>query len=152
AQATGGATVGSNGSGYIDNAIPGPQLRLRYDTADDLRQPNRAEFFWAQPKPNGPGLPLPDPNVDYQELNAYVEFARSDEARYSIFFEVPLRAINPDINANNTGLGDVNAGFKYALIRDEDLVLTAQLRVYAPSGAASQGLGTRHVSLEPALL
>lgn len=152
AQATGGGSVGSNGSGYIDNAIPGTQLRFRYDTANNLRQPNRAEFFWAQGKPNGPGLPRPERSVDYQELMGYAEFAWSDQARFSTFFEVPGRFINPDINANAAGLGDVNAGFKYALIRAEELVLTAQLRVYAPSGAASRGLGTRHVTLEPALL
>jgi hypothetical protein len=46
----------------------------------------------------------------------------------------------------------VNAGFKVAVIRCEDLVSSFQFRTYAPSGEADRGLGTGHVSLEPAWL
>lgn len=152
AQATDSPTVSSNGSSYIDNAIPGCQLRFRYDSARNLRQPNRAEFFWAQGQPGGPGLPLPERSVDYQDLMNYVELAWGEQPLFSAFFEVPVRFLNPEVNANAGGVGDVNAGFKYALLRTDDLVVTSQLRVYAPTGDAGRGLGVRHVSLEPALL
>jgi hypothetical protein len=149
---SGGPTVSSSGVGYIDNAIPGSQFRLRYDTASNFRRPNRVEFFWAQGAPGGPGVPLPERSVDYQELNAYAEMAWGEQPRFSIFCEVPARLVNPDVNANTAGLSDMNAGFKYALIREENLVVTSQLRVFAPIGDASRGLGNRHVSLEPGLL
>jgi hypothetical protein len=49
-------------------------------------------------------------------------------------------------------LGDTIAGMKYAIYADQCRYLTAQFKVYAPTGDASRGLGTRHVSLEPGLL
>jgi hypothetical protein len=53
---------------------------------------------------------------------------------------------------NTGGFADMNAGFKFAFLARRDRYLTFQLRTYAPSGNASLGLGTRHVSLEPAVL
>lgn len=150
AQLTGGGIVGSSSVGYIDGAIPMSQFRLRYDAADDVNRPNRAEFFWARGRPAGPGVPLPERSVNYQEASVYGEVATGD--RVSAFFEVPTRFVNPEINANAAGLSDVNAGFKYAFVRRDDLVLSGQLRVFAPTGAASRGLGTHHASLEPAVL
>jgi hypothetical protein len=46
----------------------------------------------------------------------------------------------------------MNAGFKVALLRDEDTALTFQLRSYFPTGNPERGLGTNHFSQEPALL
>src|SRR5262249_13543545 len=45
-----------------------------------------------------------------------------------------------------------NLGFKYAFVADPDAYYTFQFRTYAPTGAGNLGLGTGHVSLEPALL
>jgi hypothetical protein len=150
AQGVGGPVVSDSRVGYIDGAIPGTQFRVRFDTAYNNRRPSRAEFFYAQTAPRGPGLPVPEPSVDYQDLSAYAEVAVWP--RLSGFLEVPTRFLNPDVNANATGLADMNAGFKYALLQGESGVLTAQFRAYAPTGEADRGLGTRHVSLEPALL
>jgi hypothetical protein len=150
AQGTGGPTVSDSRDGYIDAAIPGDQFRLRFDASSDDVRPNRAEFFWAQNSPRGPGVPRPETRVDWQELSAYLEVAPAD--RLSAFVEVPWRFLNPEVNANHTGLSDLSAGFKCALIDDSDRVVTFQLRTYAPTGDAHLGLGTGHVSLEPALL
>jgi hypothetical protein len=150
AQGTGGPSSSDSRVGYIDDAIPGNVLRQRFDAAYDSNRATRAEFFYARSGPQGPGLPRPEPNVDYQELSTYLETAFSP--RFSAFVEVPERFLNPDVNRNAAGLGDLNAGFKYALLYDEDLVTTFQFRTYAPTGDAARGLGTHHVSLEPALL
>lgn len=136
--------------GYIDNPIPTDQLILRYDAGYNFRTPNRAEFFYAQPRPGGPGLPRGERSIDFQDVVAVLE--ATGDRRWSVFAEVPVRFLNPDVNANTAGLGDVRAGFKYAFWEGEAGVATFQLRVFAPSGDASRGLGTRHVSLEPALL
>src|SRR5262249_45215343 len=71
---------------------------------------------------------------------------------WSVFVEGGARALNPDLNANSTGLGDANLGFKYAFLADESEIWTFQLRAYLPTGAASRGLCTHHISLEAAVL
>jgi hypothetical protein len=147
----------SNG-GYIDSALIGNELRLRYDSAYDDNRPDRAEFFYAKcgcfkasgVDPHAPGPRLPETSVDYQDISAYAEVALSN--RLSGFVEVPFRFLNPDQNANTEGLADMNVGVKYAFIQSACRVATFQLRTYIPTGAASHGLGTDHVSLEPALL
>jgi hypothetical protein len=149
-QGTGGPSSSDSRVGYIDSAIPGTLFRFRYDdTFHDVR-PTRAEFFYPKGAPNGPGLPEPEPRVNFQELSAYLEFAPSE--RLSGFLELPVRFLHPEVNPNHTGFSDLNAGFKYAFLRDPDTVATFQFRVYAPTGDSHRGLGTDHVSLEPAFL
>jgi hypothetical protein len=150
AQGVGEPTTSDSRDGYIDGAIPGSQFRLRFDAAYGDNRPNRAEFFYPQPAPRGPGLPLPEQRVDFQDLSAYVEAGATN--RLSAFVEVPWRFLNPEVNADHNGVGDVNAGFKYAFLYDPALVATFQFRTYVPTGNPHLGLGTDHVSLEPALL
>jgi len=150
AQGVGGPVVSDSRVGYIDGAIPGTQFRVRFDPTYNNRRPSRAEFFYAQTAPRGPGLPFPETSVDYQDVSAYAEVAVLP--RLSGFLEVPTRFLNPDVNANAAGLADMNAGVRFAVLQGESGVLTAQFRAYAPTGEADRGLGTRHVSLEPALL
>jgi hypothetical protein len=146
----GGPTVSNSRVGYIDDAIPGDVFRLRLDAAYDFRRPTRAEFFYAKTAPLGPGLPVPEPRIDYQELSAYLELAVAD--RLSGFVEVPWRFLNPEVNPDHNGLGDLNAGLKFAFLDEKDLVATFQFRTYVPTGDSHRGLGNDHVSLEPALL
>lgn len=136
--------------GYIDPAIVANQFRLRYDTAYRNRRPNRAEFFYARGGPAGPGLPLPESNVDYQDVFPYIEVALNPF--FSVFVEGGTRFLNPTINANTAGFADMMAGFKYALVACEDQYVTFQLKNYAPTGDADRGLGTNHYSIEPGLL
>jgi hypothetical protein len=148
--ALGGETFAT---GYIDPAIPVTQFRLRFDAAYDDNRPDRAEFFYAKCGcfgGNAPGPARPETRVDYQDISSYLEIAVND--RLSGFVEVPVRFLNPEQNENTTGLADMNAGVKYALLACPDHYLTFQFRTYIPTGAASHGLGTDHVSLEPAIL
>ncbi len=149
-EAGAGPIISDSNVGYIDNAIIGTYFRLRYDAGYANRRPNRAEFFYAKGAPAGPGLPLPEASIDYQDLPVYLEVAATE--RLSGFVEIGPRLLNPDINANSAGLADMNAGFKWAAVLQPDFVATFQLRTYIPSGDASRGLGTDHISLEPALL
>jgi hypothetical protein len=146
-----GAFTGGNSSvGYIDSALPLSLFRFRYDAAYDNNRPTRAEFFYAQGAPGGPGTPKPETRIDYQDVSAYLELAPS--SCFSAFVELPVRFLNPEINRDAAGLTDLNAGFKYAFWRDEALTATFQFRTYAPTGDPGLGLGNGHVSLEPALL
>jgi hypothetical protein len=145
-----GPTVSNSGVGYIDAAIPGNQLRLRYDAAFYDNRPTRAEFLYPRGGPAGPGPRIPEANVNFQDLSTYLELLVVP--RLSCFFEVPVRFVDFDFNPDSSGLSDVNAGFKFAFVDTSDLVATFQLRAYAPTGDAHRGLGTDHTSLEPAFL
>jgi hypothetical protein len=149
-QGTIGPRVTDSSVGYIDSAIPGDVFRFRFDAAFKDHRPTRAEFFYPRGGPSGPGLHDPEPSVDFQELSAYLEMAVSD--RFSAFVDVPARFIHPEVNPDHAGLSDLDAGFKFAFIQTEDWVATFQFRTYAPTGDSRLGLGTSHVSLEPALL
>jgi hypothetical protein len=149
-QGLAGPSGGGSRVGYIDPAIPDTLFRLRYDDAFKDTRPTRAEFFYAKGRPGGPGLPAAESRVDFQELMSYLEFAPAE--RFSGFVELPVRFVELEVNPSHGGFSDMNAGFKYAFLYEEDSIATFQLRVYAPTGAASRGLGNHHVSLEPALL
>jgi len=162
--------------GYIDNAIIGSQIRIRFDAAFDNNSPDRAEFFYAKcgcyrgavgttifdPNAPGPGTGIPTA-LNYQQLYLNAEYAPL--RRLSFFVEVPFRLLQPQgfvpaanlpftpVNfSNQAGISDVEAGFKAAAIANRDTYLTFQFRAYFPSGNSFKGLGTAHYSVEPAIL
>jgi hypothetical protein len=148
--AFGGRTV-AVAPGYIDPAAIRSQFRFRYDSAYNDNRPDRAAFLY--PKCGclgGPGPSLSETRIDFQELSGYLEWAVND--RFSGFLEVPVRFLNAEQNVDTSGLSDINAGFKAAIRNCPDQILTFQFRTYTPTGSGARGLGTDHVSLEPALL
>jgi hypothetical protein len=160
---SGGAAIASSNVGYIDSAIPRTQIRERFDAAYDDNRPDRAEFIY--PKcgcfatlppgnplrdPKAPGPPLPETRIDWQQIRSYVEYAPTKD--FSAFVEVPVTFLHPHQNVDAEGLGDIEAGLKYAIIAKCDRYLTLQTRVYIPSGQAGEGLGTGHPSVEPGIL
>lgn len=140
-------------TGYVDNALIGNRLRLRFDTASDSDRPDRAEFFYAQcgcNPGNTPGNDLPETSLDYQELRLEGEYAFND--RFSLTASLPYRSINPEVNDDASGIGDAVAGLKFGILTDAEQQLTFQLLAYLPTGKSSEGLGTDHYSLEPGFL
>jgi hypothetical protein len=139
---------------YLDNPVLSNMFRFRFDAGYNNTLPDRAEYFYAQcgcfNNNTGPGPIRPERSVDYQELMPY--FERVLSRNLSFFVETPIRLINPDINDNTGGMGDLNVGFKRAIIADGTDFLTAQLRVYAPTGDTDRGLGNGHATIEPGIL
>lgn len=160
--------------GYIDNPIVQSQIRIRFDDAFEDQFPDRSEFFYAKcacyrglqniiPAAFDPNAPGPGPGVpkaiNFQQL--YVNAEYSPHRRFSAFVEVPIRWLQPQgfqsippfaAFPNESGLGDVMAGFKFAAVASEATFITFQLKADFPSGDASKGLGTNHYSVEPSLL
>lgn len=157
--------------GYVDNAIVGTQIQLRYDVALEANSPDRAEFIYGKcgcfavlgADPDAPGpvgtlpagadpltTPLIETSLDFQEIVLDGEYAFHD--RVSVFAEIPLRIVRGDVIPDGSGIGDIQAGFKVAAVADEERYVTFQLKSYLPTGSASDGLGTDHVSLEPGIL
>ncbi|MEL6107871.1 MAG: hypothetical protein AAFU85_17740 [Planctomycetota bacterium] len=137
--------------GYVDCAIPTTQVRFRFDAAHDNPTPDRAEFFYrASTAATGVPISPAETRVDYQSLRSYLEYAPNP--LWSVFLDVPVRFINPELNANETGFSDLELGAKGILWMDSSQVVTGQLRVFVPTGDAGRLLGTDHASLEPAIL
>ena len=160
--------------GYIDNAIVGSHLRIRFDAGFNNSTPDLAEFFYAKcgcykglataipqafdPNAAGPGPGVPK-SLNFQQLYLNAEF--SPHRRFSAFVEIPYRWIQPNsflaippfpAFSSQSGLSDIRAGFKIAALADSRRYLTFQFKMYFPSGDPSKGLGTNHVSIEPTLL
>jgi hypothetical protein len=148
AQGVSGGSGRDSNVGYIDPARLFNAVRFRFDSSYDNNRPSRAEFFY--PRAGSPGPPLPETSVDYQDLSAYTEMILAP--RLSAFAEVPVRFFNGTVNKNAAGLSDITAGFKLALLSDDQTAATFQLRGFAPSGDSDRGLGTNHATLEPAFL
>jgi hypothetical protein len=154
----GGGDYRGSASSYIDSAIPQNMMRFRFDSYYDINRPDRGEFYYPKcgcfASMNGlraPGPPLPETEIkSTQEYSTYLEWA--PYSWLSGFIEVPIRAINPTDNANESGLGDINFGLKYAFWQSEDTVATFQFRTYVDTGTGSKGLGNQHTTLEPAFL
>jgi hypothetical protein len=157
--------------GFIDDARIESKIRVRVDSAFRSRAPDRAEFFYAKCRcyallptfssnfdPDAPG-PRPGAvnDLDYNQIDIFGEWAFGV---FSAFGQLPLRWIQPrsfipgsgGSFPNQSGLGDLRLGIKMALVETLEQSLTAQAQFYAPTGDASQGLGTNHTSVEPALL
>ena len=154
--------------GYIDNPIVESEIRIRFDDAFEDRFPDRSEFFYAKcgcyrfasgnafdPNAPGPGTSVPN-SINFQQFYMNVEY--SPRRRFSAFAEVPIRWLQPQPQgpnaafANQSGLSDVMAGFKFAAVASESTYVTFQFKSYFPSGDAREGLGTNHYSVEPSLL
>jgi hypothetical protein len=140
---------------FQDAARPVTQTRLRWDTGWDLLTPDRAEFFFArQTGPLGPNVIAR--SVNYRELSLYTEGATD---KIGVFVEQPYRevgihasAISPTPSETFSGFGDLNIGTKTLLLDCDLLQVSFQFKTFILTGASMKGLGTGHVSLEPALL
>lgn len=133
--------------GYIDSAIPATQFRLRFDAAYNNPFPDRAEFFY---RATPTAASAAESRVDYQDASSYFEVALRPST--SAFVEGQIRFLNPELNTNTSGFGDLQVGFKQLLWTNRHSLLSFQLRSYLPTGDADERLGTDHVRLEPGLL
>ncbi len=108
-----GTTLEATPSAYIDGAIPKTMFRLRYDDAQNINRPDRAEFIYATWKeisfhphgilkngrfqgtrqdPNAQG-PVQSPGqLNMQDITGYLEYAFSE--RLSVFADVPVRFLH----------------------------------------------------------
>jgi len=136
--------------GFIDGAAPRSFFGLRFENSLNNRQPMRAEYLFAKGGlPNSVGFPLPETRVDYQELTSYAEFGFTPW--FSAFIEAPYRWINPEVNGNTSGAGDMRYGLKLCTWSSDPVIATVLLRIYQPT-ARHRTLGTGHWSIEPGIL
>ena len=135
---------------WIDSAVPRTNFGLRFDATYNDRQPMRATYLFAKGGlPNSPGFTLPETRVDTLEFTSYAEY--SVMPWLSVFIEAPYRWVNPEINGNQSGPGEMRYGLKLCTWSDDDVIASVLLRIYQPT-ARDASLGTSHWSIEPGLL
>ncbi len=136
--------------GFIDGAVPRNTVGVRFEGLYDNPQPMRAEYIFAKGGlPGTNGFAQPETKVNTLELTSFAEY--SFTPWLSAFIEAPYRWINPEVNGNGNGAGDMRYGLKLCTWSSDSLIATILLRIYEPS-AANGTLGTGHWSLEPGLL
>src|SRR6266496_483142 len=133
-----------SGVSFLDSAMPRSVLRLRYDYDLMNRRPTRAEYLFP-----GDGFHLPETRVHSQEFDISVEYGLNDW--FSTFMETPYKWINPDQNANVSGVGDLQFGAKFAGY-NTDKLLTAFMLRFGAHTSEHVLTGTGHWSIEPGLL
>lgn len=131
----------------IDTTQPQNDLRFRFDAGYHEQFPDRAEYFWAAAA--GAGPKLPERNVDFQDEYFAME---AGSKTFSINTEIPIRSVDPVVNANTAGLGDMTVTTKTVLLTGNDWQITQLFRTDIPTGDPLKGLGTGHVGLEPGML
>ncbi|MBM3996456.1 MAG: transporter [Planctomycetes bacterium] len=135
---------------FLDSAIPRNIVGLRFDSSYDNRQPARATYLFPRGGvAGGPGFLLPETRVNTIDFTSYAEY--SLDTWFSVFIEAPYRWVNPEVNGNQSGAGDMRYGLKICTWTEDNFLATILLRVYQPS-ARTETLGTGHWSIEPGLL
>jgi len=134
---------------FQDGARPITQMQLTYLNVWDYPFPDKAEYLFAHSK--GPML-IPGAtgtSVSYKELMLYQEVALD---RFSASIEMPYLQVSPDSYPGASGMGDLTIGTKSMLLDCELMQFTFGFKTIVPTGNFLKGLGTGHVSLEPALM
>jgi len=129
----------------MDSSQPSNNTLFRFDAAYGFPFPDRAEYLWAKP---GKG-PTAETEINYQDLRFRTEMGGES---FSAITEISLRSLDPVTIENTTGMGDMNVATKVVMLDGKSWQLTQITRTYLTTGAASKGLGTGHVSLEPGVL
>lgn len=130
----------------IDTTQPLTHHRGRFTASYGTRFPDRSEYFWRAANFFGP---LPEVSVDWMEMRVVSE---TGGEKFSMFTEYPLRMLDPVVNGNTSGFGDMVIGNKAVLIDGNDWQVTQIMRTSMITGSFPKGLGVGHVSMEPGLL
>jgi hypothetical protein len=139
----------ANASFFADYARPRTVTRIRYDNLNDMRTPDRAQYFIQNVNPTAKGTRSFVPQARFQQVSLYQEVAGP---RGSFFISIPYDQINPNWGPTQAGFGDLNFGVKSLMFDCEMLQVSFQFRTYMPTGAAINNLGTGHISLDPSIL
>jgi hypothetical protein len=139
----------ANASLFADYARPRTVTRIRYDNLNDMRTPDRNQFFMQGVSTNKTASRGFAPQTRYQQVSLYQEVAGE---RGSFFINMPYNQINPNWQPTQAGFGDLNFGVKSLMFDCEMLQVTFQFRTYMPTGTSTDNLGTGHISLDPSIL
>jgi hypothetical protein len=138
----------------VDGVRPVIQQRFRFESGQNVRFPDRSEFFWARADGKGKG-PKPrtgllgELRLRYNDFKVYTE---GGTGTASVITEMSYREMQPEVAAHAGGFTDMMVGTKTLLFDCELIQLAFEFKTFLPTGNFTKGLGVGHVSLEPSLL
>ena len=134
----------------IDIAQPMNQFAFRMDAAYGWLSPDAAQWLFAQPSSlGGQGPPAIEHAVNYQDLGFLTEFGTR---AFSVRTVIPVRMVDPEINPNTAGLGDIQLENKILLLDGKSWKICPVVGFFFNSGDPHKGLSTGHIPMEPGVL
>ena len=125
-------------------------LRVRLNGVYDWEFTDRLEYLWSiSQQDGGKGPPLRELSVDYQDLRVGI-FRGGPTLQAGV--EIGLRSVDPFLNDNTVGFGDMSIQTKLVLSSQPRLKVAHYLVVDILTGNPTNGLGAGHVSMENSLL
>lgn len=143
---------------FVESARPVNQMGLVWNSGFNLKDPDRAEYFFAEnSKSGGRGPAFVTNTVNHYDLDLYME---AGTPKFGLWVLTPYEEVQFHGGADaagtsfpdHSGFGDITIGTKSVLIDCECMMLTFGFNTYIPAGNSSKGLGTGHTTLEPALI
>lgn len=129
----------------IDTATSTSNVGIRTRFDQGMNTPDRLEYIWAKAG-RGPG---PESKLNIIDNVLRSEIGNEQAVAIS---EITMRSLNPELNNNTVGFGDMVIGGKAILWSGSCSKVASIFRTYLKTGPIDRGLGTGHVSLEPGLL
>ncbi|MEQ1827371.1 MAG: hypothetical protein ABL921_15545 [Pirellula sp.] len=130
----------------LDTAISSSNTGIRLRSDRGLSAPDRLEYVWARAGGRGPA---PETRLDLIDTVYRTELGN---AQATLISEISMRALNPEVNPNTVGFGDMVLGGKALMYDGKCTKVSSLFLSYLNTGPTYRGLGTGHVSLEPGLL
>lgn len=140
---------------FSDAPRPVTQMKLQYEHVWHYPFPDKAEILWARQTDGGKGPHPPGNTPPYERSVSYRDFYLVNETAvggFGLSVALPYRQMSPETFPGASGFGDMIIGTKSLLLDCELLQFAFQFNTFVPTGNFNKGLGTGHVSLEPALL
>jgi len=88
-----------------------------------------------------------DGTTDEQELETELEWALTK--RLGIVIEAPFLSLDPDVDGNTSGFGDLVVAGRALLVDGDECMLAVNLAVSSPTGDETRGLGAGEAIISP---
>jgi hypothetical protein len=129
----------------LDTALTSPYMGFRIRSDRGMNAPDRLEYLWGKA---GSG-PAPESRVDLIDTIYRTELGNEKAGFIS---EMRMRSLDPTINANTVGFGDMLVGGKLLVYESTCTKVSTIFLTHLNTGPERKGLGRGHVALEPGVL
>lgn len=129
----------------LDTALTSPYMGFRVRSDRGMNAPDRLEYLWGKA---GSG-PAPESRVDLIDTIYRTELGNEKAGFIS---EMRMRSLDPTINPNTVGFGDMLVGGKLLVYESTCTKVSTIFLTHLNTGPERKGLGRGHVALEPGVL
>ena len=129
----------------LDTALTSPYMGFRVRSDRGMNAPDRLEYLWGKA---GSG-PAPESRVDLIDTIYRTEMGNEKAGFIS---EMRMRSVDPTINGNTVGFGDMLVGGKLLVYESMCTKVSTIFLTHLNTGPERKGLGRGHVALEPGVL